>query len=240
MLTCPRGHLVCSSCRANMTTEGQEQCPVCREPMGNNKSLLATVVLKNMEHKCTNTGCKEKLTYEEAAKHKEELCKLRKITCPGLDCEEVLPLSSFDEHAKTCGGIIIEKASMAFTMGKDNFKDEKRRIRWKTAIFKQKNETYALNVKLAENKFRIECVMFAEREKCDRFLTTILITDPKCETFFNWQINPTPIGADEGSVIIVHKTSLAKIITTNDRGKYKFEINFKVSEKRPHQDNNIN
>ena len=52
--------------------------------------------------------------------------------------------------------------------------------------------------------------------------------------------NPTPIGTNEGSVIIVHKTSLAKIITTNDRGKYKFEINFKVSEKRPHQDNNIN
>ena len=232
MLICPRGHLVCSSCRANMTTEGQEQCPVCREPMGNNKSLLATVVLKNMEHECTNKGCKEKLAYEEAAKHKEDLCKFRNITCPGKRCEEVLPLSFFDEHAKTCGGITIEKAYKVFGMGKDA-----EYAKWRTAIFKRRNETFALNVELVNHKFRIECVMFAEREKCDRFLTTISIPDPKCETFFNWQINPTPIGTDEGSVIIVHKTSFAKIFTRDDRGKYKFEINFKVSEKRPHQDN---
>ena len=123
--------------------------------------------------------------------------------------------------------------------GKD-FEDDKGSTTYTTSIFKRKNETFALIFEVVDHKFRIECVMLAEREKCDRFLTTISIPDPKCETFFNWQINPTPIGADEGSVIIVHKTSLAKIITTNDRGKYKFEINFKVSEKRPHQDNNIN
>ena len=238
MLTCPRGHLVCSSCRAKMTTEGQELCPVCREPMGNNKSLLAMVVLKNMEHECTNKGCKEKLTYEGAKKHKEELCKFRNITCPG--CLEYLPLSSFDEHAKTCDGLDVEMGNhMTFSAGKE-FEDDIGPSTYSTSIFKRRNETFALIFEVADNKFRIECVMFAEREKCDRFLTTILITDPKCETFFNWQINPTPIGTDEGSVIIVHKTSLAKIITTNDRGKYKFEINFKVSEKRPHQDNNIN
>ena len=96
------------------------------------------------------------------------------------------------------------------------------------------------NSELNVHKFRIECVMLAEREKCDRFLTTILIPDPKFETFFNLQINPAPIGIDEESVIVVHKTSMTKIFTTDDRGKYNFEINSKVSEKRPHQDNNIN
>ena len=156
----------------------------------------------------------------------------RNITCPGKRCEEVLPLSFFDEHAKTCGGITIEKAYKVFGMGKDA-----EYAKWRTAIFKRRNETFALNVELVDHKFRIECVMFAEREKCDRFLTTISIPDSKCETFFNWQINPTPIGTDEGSVIIVHKTSFAKIFTRDDRGKYKFEINFKVFEKRPHQDN---
>ena len=195
MLTCPRGHLVCSSCRAKMTTEGQELCPVCREPMGNNKSLLAMVVLKNMEHECTNTGCKEKLTYKVAAKHTKELCKFRKITCPGDNCEEVLPLSSFDQHSKTCDSIIIGKPSMVFSMGKDDFKDDT----WPTAIFKRRSETFALKVELVDHNFRFECVMFAEREKCDGFLTTISIPDPKCKTFFNWQMIPAPIGKSQSS-----------------------------------------
>ena len=65
MLTCPRGHLVCNTCRVKMRAEGQENCPVCREPMGNNKSLLAMAVIENMEHECTNTGCKEMLSYDE-------------------------------------------------------------------------------------------------------------------------------------------------------------------------------
>ena len=90
--------------------------------------------------------------------------------------------------------------------------------------------------RLEIEKTTLADLWFAEREKCDRFLTTISIPDPKCETFFNWQINPTPIGTDEGSVIIAHKTSFTKIFTRDDRGKYKFEINFKVSEKRPHLD----
>ena len=121
-------------------------------------------------------------------------------------------------------------------MGKDDFKNGS----WKPAIFTRKNETFALNVEVANHKFRIEGVMFVERQKCDRFLTTISIPHPKFETFFNWQSNPAPIGTDEESVIVVHKTSMTKIFTTDDRGKYNFEINFKVSEKRPHQDNNIN
>ena len=84
MLACPRGHLVCSPCRVKMTTEGREDCPVCREPMGNNKSLLAKLVIEKMEHECTNTGCKEKLPYEEVTKHMEELCKFRQTLALAL------------------------------------------------------------------------------------------------------------------------------------------------------------
>ena len=156
----------------------------------------------------------------------------RNITCPGKRCEEVLPLSFFDEHAKTCGGITIEKAYKVFGMGKDA-----EYAKWRTAIFKRRNETFALNVELVDHKFRIECVMFAEREKCDRFLPTISIPDPKCETFFNWQINPAPIGTTKESVIVVHKKSLAKILKTKSDGGYSFEINFKVSEKRRNEAN---
>ena len=43
MFACPRGHLVCGSCRVKMTAKMQEDCPVCRELMGNNKSLPRSV-----------------------------------------------------------------------------------------------------------------------------------------------------------------------------------------------------
>ena len=55
--------------------------------MGNNKSLLAMVVIENMEHECTNTGCTEKLSYEKLTKHVEEFCKFRVILCPSYLCK---------------------------------------------------------------------------------------------------------------------------------------------------------
>ena len=46
---CPNGHLVCQKCtRIN--------CPTCRSKMFDGKSLLASSVLENIEHKCRNVG----------------------------------------------------------------------------------------------------------------------------------------------------------------------------------------
>ena len=100
-----------------MTAEGQEDCPVCREPMGNNKSLLAMVVIENMEHECTNNGCKEKLAFEEVTKHKEELCKYRMVLCPGSNpvCKSTLPFSTFNDHAKVCKSLSLLVASLTFS-----------------------------------------------------------------------------------------------------------------------------
>ena len=232
MLACPRGHLVCSPCRVKMTAEGKEDCPVCREPMGNNKSLLAMVVIENMEHECTNTGCKEKLAYEEVKKHMEELCKFRIILCPGDACEELLPLSSFDEHAKTCSNISLKvEGKVVFTLEMETYK--KGNMNWKTQIFRMKNETFAMRLGMRDNSFYFTSVMLAERDKCEKFMTTISILDPNFVTSFNGQFTPTPIGPThiEESILMIHKRSLAKVFKTEE-GKFKLTIEFKVSEKR--------
>ena len=234
MLACPRGHLVCGPCRVKMTAEGQEECPVCREPMGKNKSLLAMVVIENMEHECTNTGCNEKLAYEEVTKHKE-LCKFRIILCPGDECEELLPLSSFEEHAKTCSEIQVPaNQSQHYTLGRENY--DNGNTSWPTILFHLKNETFALRAWMRNNNFYVETVMLAEREKCDRFMTTISIHNKlqSAANGFKGQFYPRPVGPTnmEESTLIVHKKSLAKIFTTNAQDEFEFTIDFKVSEKR--------
>ena len=236
MLACPRGHLVCSPCRVKMTAEGREDCPVCREPMGNNKSLLAMVVIENMEHECTNTGCKEKLPYEEVTKHIEELCKFRIILCPGNLCKELMPLSSFDEHATMCSKVVLKvEGKVAFELKKENYQTGN--ASWKTQFFHTKNETFALRMAMRNNNLYIETVMLADRDKCDRFMTTISLVNPKSETSFIGQFNPRPIGPTniEESTLIIHKRSLvnAKVFTTKGEDNvFSFTIDFKVSEKR--------
>ena len=235
MLACPRGHLVCGPCRVKMTTEGKEDCPVCRDPMGNNKSLLAMVVIENMEHECTNTGCREKLPYKEVTKHVEELCKFRLILCPGILCKELVPLSSFDEHAKGCSQIDLKtKQSRQFTLTRELY--ENGRMTWITQIFREKNETFALRLGMRDSSFYFDSVMLAERDKCERFVTTISILDPNSVTSFNGQFTPTPIGPahSEESILTIHKRSLAKVFKT-EGDKLILTIEFKVSEKRPIQ-----
>ena len=246
MLACPRGHLVCSPCRVKMTAEGQEDCPVCREPMGNNKSLLAMVVIENMEHECTNMGCKEKLAYEEVTKHREELCKFRKILCPGLNCQQLLPLSSYEEHAKTCSSIqmpllniqrmtLLKMKGMALSLTKVAYEEGENS--WRTLIFNLKNETFFLRVSMKNSNLYFEPVMLAERDKCTRFTTTISILDSKAETSFIGQFNPRPIGPTdaEESILKIHKSSLANVFFKEGDG-FKFMIEFKVSEKRAFED----
>ena len=58
---CPRGHITCSPCLENHRKAGRMDCPTCRDPMGEGKSLLAKVVIKNLEHECSFPGCDMKL-----------------------------------------------------------------------------------------------------------------------------------------------------------------------------------
>ena len=248
MLACPRGHLVCASCRVKMTAGGQEDCPVCREPMGNNKSLLAMVVIENMEHECTNTGCKEKLAYKEVTKHKEELCRFRKVLCPGNPVwatslgnpDELMPLSSLGEHVKTCSEINDKTAKLStsteITLEREMFEEADGTIYWNTVMFRVKNETFALRMGFRDNILHFDSVMLAEREKCNRFMTTISVLHRKSGTSFMGQFTPTPIGPEdtEEFALMVHKRSIAKVFTTEEENP-RLRIDFKVSEKRPNE-----
>ena len=159
----------------------------------------------------------------------------RMILCPGDDCGEFLPFSSFDDHAKTCRGLDFETTGrVGFDLERAVYQAGEGRTGWPTSIFQMNNETFALRPWMEDNKFYFDTMMLAEREKCDRFMTTVSILDPKSETTHIGQFNPRPIGPTntEESMLIVHKKSLAKVFTINDDGDFEFYIDFKVSEKR--------
>ena len=67
--SCTNGHLLCSPCYLAMG--GREApCPSCRATMGDNTSLLAQMIVRNIRHKCGNIGCSLKLPYNAVKAHR--------------------------------------------------------------------------------------------------------------------------------------------------------------------------
>merc|ERR1719222_1119466 len=53
---CPQGHFVCSTCWDKLVRQRRPDCPTCRAPIGQGKSLLALFVIKNVKHECGHQG----------------------------------------------------------------------------------------------------------------------------------------------------------------------------------------
>ncbi|KAK8776205.1 hypothetical protein V5799_030451 [Amblyomma americanum] len=82
---CPNGHLLCSSCR-----EKVDDCPTCREPMGNIRNLKLEKLAEKMSFWCKykDSGCPLKLPLADHAWH-YDVCEFRPVPCPypGRACE---------------------------------------------------------------------------------------------------------------------------------------------------------
>ena len=89
---CPKGHFVCSQCLQQMKAKENHECPTCREPMGEGKSLLAFTVVKQAKHECRLKGCTELIPFDEIKQHEEE-CNWRLVICPGsgVTCKAMVP-----------------------------------------------------------------------------------------------------------------------------------------------------
>ena len=259
MASCPKGHLVCSPCHQTMVAQGLMNCPNCREPMGNNLSLLAKTVIENIEHECTNEGCDKKLSSKEVVKHKEELCEYRKVLCPG--CKATLSFCRTEAHFLSCPmiygigyikGLVVTNVSnvkitdhrntniVVTSLGGGKFclcfqkdlLDDVDKNNSTILIFNSNNEVFAVQMKMAHGNISFPVLMLANREKCERFQVTIEIQDCKSETAFRDQFNPVPLdmeNSDEAS-LVVHKKRFARKVTDGDN--IKFNLSLKVSEKR--------
>ena len=101
--TCPNGHLVCQNCK-------RASCPMCREAMGDNKSLVAVAVIGKIPHDCKFAECEEEFALNEIEEHEKD-CKHRVVFCPyHLHFHSRMPLSQLVAHLETSPGCRSNRA----------------------------------------------------------------------------------------------------------------------------------
>jgi len=115
---CPVGHLVCKTCRVNVTS-----CPTCRRQMpADGTSILANKMIEEIPHPCkySQFGCEIKNRLFELKEH-EARCPERTIKCPHHRCNDVVQIRKYHVHAATSNcnraGILAkgEKVSTFFS-----------------------------------------------------------------------------------------------------------------------------
>jgi len=93
---CPVGHIICKTCRGNMTT-----CPTCRRLMPEDgTNTLANKMIELVPHSCKYSKCQVKNYLKEIEEH-EARCPERAVKCPYLYCNanEEVKVSEFKKHA---------------------------------------------------------------------------------------------------------------------------------------------
>ena len=92
---CDEGHIHCNKCHPQL-----QDCPICRSPMRNNRSLFAEKILLKLPIDCSyhENGCLEpKKLLKEMAKH-EKGCNFRNVKCLERGCEDEFVMSDFRKH----------------------------------------------------------------------------------------------------------------------------------------------
>ena len=113
-------------------------------------------------------------------------------------------------------------------------------MNFKTPVVRMNNEVFAIKQEIADSNIFFSVLMFAHREKCNRFKMTLEIQDNNSKTAFLAQFNPTPVGMESESfvddaIFILPKKMFEKMITS-DGEKLRYNLEMKVSEKRTNED----
>ncbi|XP_076043899.1 uncharacterized protein LOC143026983 [Oratosquilla oratoria] len=98
---CRKGHLVCSSCRANL----KHVCPVCKQRFSDNTNVMMEQVCHLMKFPCrfADQGCPDHHEPKYKADH-EQFCSFRPVHChfENLGCSVLLPLRDMQSHVEQC------------------------------------------------------------------------------------------------------------------------------------------
>jgi len=194
---CPQGHIVCSTCRDKSIRQGRLDCPTCRVPMGQGRSLLALTVIKNVKHECGHQGCNVKLDLNQIKEH-EETCVWRLIPCPGNGsrCTAVIPLCSVLNHAEGCLG--CESPTQAAEEGivmKHRIHQLNRVGSWQTKVLKSE-EGWFFFVKSTRKAgvYKVDVVMNGSQDDCEDFMVEASILNAeKGKPVFKCSFQPRPL-----------------------------------------------
>jgi len=219
---CPNGHHVCKNCK-------KESCPICREVMGNNKSLLAVEVIENVLHKCKFVKCEDVFPLGKELTEHERICKHRKVSCPRSDCDKEFPLSDLLEHLgnKTCcfdtvPCVVDEATVTSKTFNAGRIAGLKDQIGWKLNSFIYKGTPIVLCVKKSDSHYYFYVVMFECEEVCSKYVLELEVFKHKTFQVFHHKVQGIPISIDtaksdmEHLGLSVHQKVMEMIVPEDD------------------------
>jgi len=163
---CSNGHFLCEKCR-------QEDCPTCREVMGDNKSILAVAVIENILHDCKFAGCELEYPLDKIEDH-EKSCKHRNVSCPYYSaCTEKVPLPKLLNHLeKTCSfnktpTVIESSVERSLFLTAPNISIPF--LHWKARTYSYQGFDFAICAEKSDDHYHFNVVMFESSEVCSRF-----------------------------------------------------------------------
>ena len=95
---CDFGHIHCSACHLRI-----QECPICRWPIGNTRSLTTEKIIAKLPTKCAfaDQGCVEDEKLPEDMILHEKECQFRLIKCLGIrKCDEMVSMADYLDHFK--------------------------------------------------------------------------------------------------------------------------------------------
>lgn len=216
-------------------------CPTCRVPMGQGRSLLALTVVKNAQHECGHQGCNVKLNFDQIKEHKEK-CVWRLILCPGKGtfCTAMVPLCTVLNHVQTCPdcpwppkqqgdgeGTLMKKSitvDRVVRMGK---------ISWPTTVLRFEGRFYFF-VRCAkkDENYVVDIVMKGSQEDCEDFMVEAsLLNVESGKSVFKASFQPRPL-TDQNEFIYslsVPEKGVSKAWNYDDsEGKYHIQFLVKI------------
>jgi hypothetical protein len=117
--------VICLECRSNPLFVSQN-CPHCKSTLALNPlGKLANNILSNIILKCPNSGCDEKIKYQNIFAHYEDCSFTERVAvCEGCydDIKTTNQLKEIDDHIENCGDVLTACKYCEMTF-KRNFLD---------------------------------------------------------------------------------------------------------------------
>jgi len=194
---CANGHLVCSPCLGKLREENKLDCPTCREPFGEGKSLLAFAVAEEVQHECRHQGCTKTTPVDQIVQHEKE-CKWRLVLCPGggLDCTAMIPFCKVEDHAQECLECEWPPQPEKELILAGLFNDRVQPLN--TRFFNCEGKLFFCRAFKKNGMFTVDVGMKGSLEECKEFRIEAAILDPNAnfEPVVKASFQPRPLKED--------------------------------------------
>jgi hypothetical protein len=189
---CPGDPFLCSRCKAVRERAGRRDCPSCRGPMGEARSLLATLVIENVKHECEHMDCEVRMDFKEYKRH-QEACDFRPVRCPGFD--KLMAFWDVKQHVVQCTGIdVVLLPVISFVLSDAELSDNPKDVIWQTSSFEFDSKSFFLQQQ--KNKrggiYLAKVVMLGNQEQCDEYITEISFLNQNSRPIFRPEMSLDP------------------------------------------------